>query len=60
MDDAELLEVLNGAADAVTHTLASLDDWGLAGTKAGQYRSDLAADAAAVGVLTAAGLAVLS
>ena len=27
--------------------LGGLDDWGLAGTRAGQYRSDLAADAAA-------------
>ena len=60
MDDGELLSVLNEAADAVTRTLASLDDWGLAGTRAGQYHSDLAADAAAVAVLRDAGLAVLS
>ena len=60
MDDGELLSVLNEAADAVTRTLASLDDWGLAGTRAGQYHSDLAADAAAVAVLRGAGLAVLS
>ena len=37
-----------------------LDDWGLAGTRRGQYRSDLVADEAAVRVLTAAGLGVLS
>ena len=60
MDDDELLGVLGEAADSVTRTLAVLDDWGLAGTRAGQYRSDLAADDAAVGVLTGAGLAVLS
>ncbi len=60
MDDDELLGVLDDAADAVTRTLAVLEDWGLAGTRAGQYRSDLAADDAAVGVLTRAGLAVLS
>lgn len=60
MDDDELLGVLGEAADAVTRTLSVLEDWGLAGTRAGQYRSDLAADDAAVGVLTRAGLAVLS
>ena len=35
-------------------------DWGLAGTRAGQYRSDLAADAAGLGVLERAGVGVLS
>lgn len=59
-DDDELLGVLGEAADAVARTLAVLEDWGLAGTRAGQYRSDLAADDAAVGVLARAGLAVLS
>ena len=39
---------------------AGLADWGLAGTRPGQYRSDLVADAAAVRVLTEAGLGVLS
>jgi len=37
-----------------------LDDWGLAGTRPGQYRSDLAADAAALAVLDRAGVGVLS
>lgn len=60
MDDDALLGLLHGAADAVTSVLASLEDWGEAGTRPGQYLSDLAADAAAVGVLTAAGLGVLS
>lgn len=60
MDDESLLAVLHEAADAVTDVLATLDDWGLAGTRPGQYHSDLAADTAAVAVLTAAGLGVLS
>ncbi len=60
MDDQGLLAVLHEAADAVTDVLATLDDWGLAGTRPGQYHSDLAADAAAVSVLSAAGLSVLS
>lgn len=60
MDDATLLEVLHAAATAVAVSLAGLEDWGPAGTREGQYRSDLAADAAAVAVLRGAGLAVVS
>ena len=60
MDGTELLQVLGAAADAVTEALNDLADWGLAGTRPGQYRSDLVADSAAVGVLSAAGLGVLS
>jgi myo-inositol-1(or 4)-monophosphatase len=60
VDDASLLEVLHAAATAVARSLESLDDWGLAGTRASQYRSDLAADAAALAVLDGAGLGVMS
>ncbi len=60
MDDDALLAVLHDAADAVAAVLAALADWGLAGTRPGQYHSDLAADAAAVAVLDAAGLGILS
>ena len=60
MDGAELLQVLGEAAGAVASSLRGLVDWGLAGTRPGQYRSDLVADAAAVGVLANAGLGVLS
>jgi myo-inositol-1(or 4)-monophosphatase len=59
-DDSELVQVLHAAADAVVAALGDLEDWGLAGTRDGQYRSDLAADAAAVEVLDRAGLGVLS
>jgi myo-inositol-1(or 4)-monophosphatase len=52
--------VLNSAVDEIVSALASLDDWGLAGTRDGQHRSDLVADAAAVAVLDLAGLGVLS
>lgn len=55
-----MLEVLNEAADAVKAALGDLADWGLAGTRPWQYRSDLVADAAALDVLGAAGLGVLS
>ncbi|HUD17891.1 MAG TPA: inositol monophosphatase [Acidimicrobiales bacterium] len=60
MDDDALIEVLRNAASAVGAVLAHLDDWGLAGTREGQYRSDLAADAVAIEVLDDAGLGVMS
>lgn len=60
MNDAALLAVLHAAVDAAADALATLGDWGLAGTRPGQYRSDLAADRVAVEVLTDAGLGVLS
>jgi fructose-1,6-bisphosphatase/inositol monophosphatase family enzyme len=55
-----VLEVLREAAAAVRAALDALADWGLAGTRPGQYRSDLAADDAALAVLDRAGLGVLS
>jgi myo-inositol-1(or 4)-monophosphatase len=60
MDDDGLLEVLHNAASAVADALGGLSDWGLAGTREGQYRSDLAADAAALRVLDEAGLGAMS
>jgi myo-inositol-1(or 4)-monophosphatase len=56
----DLHAVLAEAAGAVRAALGDLDDWGLAGTKPGQYLSDLAADRAAIDVLTGHGLGVLS
>lgn len=56
----DLLDLLDATADAIAAALFALDDWGLAGTRAGQYRSDLATDAVAVQRLTAAGCGVLS
>ena len=58
-DDA-LLDVLSEAAAAVRSALDVLGDWGPAGTRPGQYHSDVAADRAALDVLQAAGLGVLS
>ena len=60
MDDAILQELLAETADAIALALGAVDDWGLAGTREGQYRSDLAADAAALAVLDRAGIGVLS
>ncbi|MBX3313863.1 MAG: hypothetical protein KF906_06050 [Actinobacteria bacterium] len=55
-----LLAVLADAADAVVEALAVTADWGPTGGRPGEHHSDVAADAAAVTVLAAAGLGVLS
>jgi myo-inositol-1(or 4)-monophosphatase len=60
VDEVQLLQVLNEAAHAVRVALDGLDEWGPAGTRPGQYRLDLAADAAALPILHGAGLTVLS
>jgi len=60
LSDDALAELLQDTAAAVRATLETLDDWGLAGTRAGQHRSDLAADAAALAVLDRADVGVLS
>ncbi|HYI61791.1 MAG TPA: inositol monophosphatase family protein [Acidimicrobiales bacterium] len=60
MTDDEILAVLGEAAAAVAAALAATPDWGEAGTRPGQHLSDLAADEAAIGVLSAAGLSVFS
>lgn len=58
--DSGLLDLLLVTVGAVEAALGDIDDWGPAGTRPGQYRSDLVADAAAVEQLTAAGVGVLS
>jgi fructose-1,6-bisphosphatase/inositol monophosphatase family enzyme len=55
-----VLDVLAEAVAAIRAALDRLEDWGLAGTRPGQYRSDLAADEAALQVLDRAGFGVLS
>lgn len=60
MTDDDLLILLHEAADAVYVAIGELADWGLAGTRAGQYKCDLAADAAALGVLNKASVGILS
>ncbi len=60
MDDLGLLGVLDDAVGAIRRALEALADWGPSGTRPGQYRLDLAADAAALPILHDAGLAVLS
>lgn len=59
-ESAELLAVFREVAAAIGGALGDLDDWGLAGTREGQYRSDLVADAVALKILDHAGVATLS
>ena len=56
----EILAVLNETADAVGQVLRANKDWSLSGLRDTQYAIDLRADAAALEVLTSAGVAVLS
>ncbi|NCX31445.1 MAG: inositol monophosphatase [Actinobacteria bacterium] len=58
--DADILGVLHETADAVFGVLNANTDWGLSGKRATQYSVDLRADAAALEVLHAAGIAVMS
>jgi myo-inositol-1(or 4)-monophosphatase len=60
VDEDGLLRTLDDVAAAVRQALDELDDWGLSGERPGQYKLDLAADAAALPILHAAGLAVMS
>ncbi|MBV9664373.1 MAG: inositol monophosphatase [Actinobacteria bacterium] len=60
MEGGALLRLLHQTCDAIAAVLHDLPDWGLAGTKPGQYRSDLAADEAALATLLPAGVGVLS
>lgn len=55
-----MLALFRRVATAVHDALGELGDWGLAGTRPGQYRSDLVADQVAVDLLEEAGLGVLS
>ncbi len=60
MEVEALVELGFDAAAAVAEALAGLADWGPAAGRPGQYKLDLAADEAALGVLHAAGLGSLS
>jgi fructose-1,6-bisphosphatase/inositol monophosphatase family enzyme len=55
-----VLSVLDDAVAEILHALEGVDDWRPAGDRAGQYRIDLVADAAATPVLLGAGLGVVS
>jgi fructose-1,6-bisphosphatase/inositol monophosphatase family enzyme len=60
LDNGLLLELLHDTATAVRTALDGVTDWGLAGTRAGQHLSDLAADEAALTLLGGAGVGILS
>ena len=60
MAEDDLLGLFRRVADEVGDRLGRLGDWGLLAGSASQHRSDLAADAVAVGLLSEAGYGVLS
>lgn len=60
LSDDALLLLLGEVADAVTEALAGVTDWSMVDPSRGQYAADLVADAAALGVLDAAGVGVVS
>jgi myo-inositol-1(or 4)-monophosphatase len=60
VQSGEVVPLLRDVANAIGDALAVLEDWGLAGTRPGQYTHDLAADEAALRVLRAAGVSILS
>ncbi|HVA75917.1 MAG TPA: inositol monophosphatase [Acidimicrobiales bacterium] len=59
-DPESVLAVMHDVVSAVSSSLKGLGDWGLAGTRDGQYRSDLVADEAALDVIRGAGFGALS
>ncbi len=60
VDPVAVLDALIESSDAIEAALAATVDWGETGGRAGEHHSDVAADAAAVGVLVDAGFGVLS
>jgi myo-inositol-1(or 4)-monophosphatase len=60
VDPRDVIEVLDRVAIGVRRDLDGLDNWGLAGTRPGQYRSDLVADRIALEILDGAGFGVIS
>ena len=49
--NADILQVLNNTADAVSKVLEANTDWGLSGIRHTQYSVDVRADNAALAVL---------
>ena len=58
--NADILQVLNNTADAVSQVLEANTDWSLSGIRHTQYSVDVRADNAALAILHEAGCAVLS
>lgn len=56
----DVLALLHRTADAVATVLSQVEDWGPSGRREGQYLVDLATDAAALQVLTEAGVGIVS
>jgi len=60
VDAAEVLEVFDAVARAISATLDDVRDWGESGVRRGQYRADVLADDAALPLLRSAGFGIVS
>jgi len=60
VDALRIVELFREVASAIGRRIHDLDDWGLSGSRPGQYTIDVSADEIAVARLVDAGLGVLS
>ncbi len=60
VDEESVMEILVETADSIRDALDNQEEWGLAGTRPGQYTFDLVADSVALPILHGAGFSVLS
>lgn len=60
MEALRIIELFRDVASAIHGQIHHDDDWGLSGNRDGQYTFDVSADKIALGMLTDAGLGVLS
>lgn len=60
VDAVDVLGVFDAVARAVADSLRDVRDWGLTGSRRGQYHADLVADAAALPILRSAGWGIVS
>jgi fructose-1,6-bisphosphatase/inositol monophosphatase family enzyme len=60
VNDDVLVALLARTVEAIGEALSAAPDWGLTGGRAGEHHSDVATDEAAVSVLLAGGVGVLS
>jgi fructose-1,6-bisphosphatase/inositol monophosphatase family enzyme len=60
VDAADVLEVFDAIARAISTTLEEVRDWGESGLRPGQYHADVLADNSALPILRAAGFGIVS
>lgn len=60
MEALHIIELFRDVAGAINTRIHQVEDWGLSGNRVGQYTIDVSADEIALGMLTTAGVGVLS